>query len=377
MVGFSEINGSYFYAIDTRYGWGNISYFTFLSEFNRSWKGHAYIEASIMTILFVLSIIGNVFFIGFMFHSKQSRTITNYFVCNLALADVFFSSSGPFIAYIRLTPTWSLGDGMCHILNYEMFVCGFVMIWTMAIISIDRFVCINLTVPSSRRLKPRHVVIICVCIWIVALLCFLPIAIYFNLKDITVSKGELSVISFCSLVWPKSNFRYSIFFACCLLLIAFVIPLTVIIINYFRIFKKFWTSKRTIAVTKSSSIRTTQPSFRGTKSRRTRNMRIVKTLVMLVLLFVLMWFPLFLTFGLITYDTQIEKNAIPSHALIWTLIVAYVNPCINPFLYGLINAELKRGLIACCKCKQTEESLITNNGNGNSFTLPSDYSAHI
>ena len=104
-------------------------------------------------------------------------------------------------------------------------------------------------------------------------------------------------------------------------------------------------------------------------------MRIVKTLVMLVLLFVLMWFPLFLTFGLIQYDTQIEKNAIPSHAMVWTLIVAYANPCVNPFLYGLINAKIKRDIMACCKCKQTGEPLVTNNGN--SFTVHSDNSPHI
>ena len=79
----------------------------------------------------------------------------------MALADIAFCLSAPFVAYGRVRGTWTLGYGMCRVLMYWMHVCGVVMIWTLTVISIARYLNIRVAVSSSRKLRKVHLVGIC------------------------------------------------------------------------------------------------------------------------------------------------------------------------------------------------------------------------
>ena len=348
-----EINRSYFFAIDTRCGWGNTSFFTYFSEFDRSSRYDAYIEAAFLTTLFVLALIGNTCTICVIVCNSSLRTITNYFVCNLALADILLVTSGPFIAHVRIKETWTLGDGMCSYLSYAMFVCGAVMIWTMAVISIDRFICINLNVASSRRLKNKHIAGICVLIWTLSFASFSPLAIYFN--TVTVQR-DTDTVSFCSLLWPRANVSFSAIFTISVGIVGFVIPFIIIIVNYTRIFKKLRTASRAIA---HASQEASYPARTG--SVRRRNVQVINTLVLLVVLFFLMLTPLFIIFFLIQQDATNESFVVPSHALIWVIVVCFANAFINPFLYGYLNNRLKRRLASVCKWRRRKKVSHGNN----------------
>lgn len=347
----SQINRSYFFGIDTKFGYGNVTYYSYFGEFNRSWKGASYIEAAVMTTMFVLSVIGNTFILGITLKSKTSRTITNYFVCNLAIGDILFVTSAPFVAYVRITETWRLGDGMCHVLNYGMFVCGVAIIWTMAVISVDRYICIMKG--SARSLKTVHVVLICFVTWIVSASSFLPIALFFHIKDIEL---EHEIISFCTLLWPQTHINYSVMFMCMLVILGFVIPVAIITFNYYKIFRKFWISKRAVGILPRGQSRNQKLQLRN------KDLKIVKTLVLLVVVFIIMWLPLFMVLTLLYYDLAIEKNSLPSYGLTWSLMVAYINPCVNPFLYGCINMEISPKLCFCCgKDKNSSEGMLASN----------------
>jgi hypothetical protein len=357
VTGGSQANRSYFIATDTMFGLGNVTYFTYFSEFNRPWKGAAYIEATIMTTLFVMSVIGNFFILGIMFKTRSSRTITNYFVCNLAIGDILFATAAPFVAYVRITGTWRLGDGMCHLLTYGMFVCAIAMIWTMAVISVDRYLCINKGMVN--RIRTGHVVLICLCIWIVSAGCFLPLALFFHLKDIEVGE-EMATI--CSLLWPRGRIHYSAFFMAMLVLFAFFMPMAVITFNYYQIFRKFWSSKKAVGALCHIQTR----SQRVAIARRNKDIKMVKTLILLVLVFVIMWLPLFVVLGMLHHDVSYRNNSLPSYVLTWTLIIAYINPCVNPFLYGFINLETCQNVLFCCSQYQnSSEDLLASNTNLN------------
>ena len=339
-----EINKSYFFAVDTKHGWGNTSYFTYFSEFNRASKHDAYIEAGFLIALFAVSTIANVFIIGFILYNRDLRTTTNFLVCNLALADILFVTSGPFIAHLRLMDTWTLGESMCHYMNYAMFVCGTVMIWTMAVISIDRYICINTKRTSPRKVQPKYVFGMCALIWIITFPLYCPIALYFDVINVATDTGP---VSFCSLTWPRGSVSYSAVFTLCVCIVGYIIPFVIIIVNYTRIYKILRTSRRVIA---HASQGRTFPM--RTSSIKLRNVRVVNTLVLLVVVFFLMITPLFITFIFIQQDSNNDRFSVPSHALVWTVIVCYVKACINPFLYAYLNNKLKRGMSSLCACKQ-------------------------
>lgn len=355
MVCGSYLNRSYFIAWDSMYGGGNVTYFTYFSEFNRPWRGASYIEAGTMITLFILALIGNLFLVSVTIKAKASKSVTNNFVCNLALGDILFISSAPLVAYVRVSGTWHLGDGMCHLLNYGMFVCATAMIWTMAAISMDRYFCIYKATYPSRKLHPAHVALVCLCIWFVSACCFLPVAFFFHVQYVTTDNG---VIKFCTLQWPEGSISYSLLFICTYFTLGFSLPLLVITINYFRIFKKFWTSKKAIGVIRREVTR----HSKSVRSMRNRDIKIVKSLVLLVLVFIVFWLPLMIVFGLIYHDLQVEDFEIPSFGLAWCLIIAYIHPCLNPFLYGYMNLKLCKQFDCCCvfKRRSSEESAASN-----------------
>ena len=68
-----------------------------------------------------------------------------------------------------------------------------------------------------------------------------------------------------------------------------------------------------------------------------------------------MWLPMFIVIGCIQRDVSVSANNISSSALTWTIIVAYVNPCVNPFLYGFMNREISRSLRLCCRNRTENE----------------------
>ena len=344
----AQFNKSYFIGFDDAHGWGNTTYFSFFSEFNRPWIGLPYIEALILIFIFIITLLTNLLIFYQILHIKSTRTVTNYLMCNLAIADVLLSFGSPFVAVARISGTWILGSFTCKMLVYVMFICASVMIWTMTIVSIDRYICINRV--KSKKMSPRLAVLIIVIVWIVDFLCFIPLAMYFNVKEFPFGHTSIRI---CTLMWPNfESFRFSVMFTTSLCMIAFVIPLIIIVINYYKILRKFWTSRRAVHSTVN---RMTSLSSSRRMARDVRDYNVVKTLILVVVLFLVMWTPIFSVFVAIQLDGMDENMVISSQSLIGTLGLALCNAFINPFVYGVMNKRIKAAVLNCIACRNKRE----------------------
>lgn len=351
----ANVNKSYFFGPDQEHGWGNTSYFTYFSEFNRSWLGLPYIEAVVLIILFIFALIGNFVVFFQILKVRSTRTVTNYLICNLAVADILFVSGSPLIAAARLTGTWVLGTFVCKMLVYVMFVCASVMIWTMTIISIDRYICIFKT--SAKKITPKVAICSILLLWILDFLAFIPLSMYFNVKRFPFGNEEIEI---CTLMWPNnSNIRISMIFTVSVCLVGFVIPLVILVLNYCRILRKFWRSRNAVKAITTRSV----------KSRKQRDIRLVKNLILLVFLFLVMWLPIFIVFVLIQADGMADAMNISSQALIGSLCLALGNACVNPFLYGIMNDRVKRRILRNVFMKNHKIQLATSESKtGNSVS---------
>lgn len=351
----SYFNTSWFYGIH-EYGYGNSSFFTFISEFNRPWQGLQYIEAFVFSVLFIFSMFGNVLIFYQMFQTNSTRTVTNCMIANLALADIMFSFGSPIVAITRITGNWIFGDAICKFFVYFLFTCAMVMIWTMTVISIDRHICINRT--NSKKMTPRVAVAIIIVTWIVCFLCFIPLAMYFHTRSFPFGRDYVTI---CTLSWPKtSGFRASIFFTALSCLVGFVIPIAIMSINYFKIIRKFVRSRRAILNNHNRVDVLHSNSLKTRKSRDQRDVKVVKTLLLLVVLFILMWLPIFVVFVIILIDGIYDNMQVPSLALVGTLCLALANACVNPFIYGVINDKVRRAVLKCFACRST----VSTSGTG-------------
>nr|XP_022289411.1 somatostatin receptor type 4-like [Crassostrea virginica] len=303
----------------------NESIFTFFSEFNSTWSGQAGVEVTILIIILIMAFAGNTMVVLAVYRNKKMRRPTNYFIVNLAVADLLFAAWIPFILTTRVTHYWVFGHVICKLLTYVQFVSGICSILTMMMISIERhnYVCAR----PDKRITINISIVLIVIIWMLSLMFPVPVAI--AQTEMTLAFGNSSY-TFCGLAWPES-FHVNVYLGSMVCLF-FVLPLVVISFNYIKIFK----------VMKSSSMRTR--SVRADK-RAEKQERLTKMFVSIVCIFVLMWLPFFIVSFLAVYLKQITSTQFTI-----TIILASANTSQNPLIYGFFNTKFQREFRSMCNC---------------------------
>lgn len=117
----TSINYSYLFGNDTWSGWGPRYFFSFYSEFGE--RGVAVgVEVTALLLTLITSVAANLTIIGAIVRYREMRTVTNYFLLNLAVADIVFAVGIPGIATTRVTQEWVLGDMSCRLLPYSQVI---------------------------------------------------------------------------------------------------------------------------------------------------------------------------------------------------------------------------------------------------------------
>lgn len=101
--------------------------------------------------IFIVALIGNGLVCYVVQCSPQMKTVTNYFIMNLAIGDILmtiFCVPFSFVSMLVLR-YWPFGIFMCKIVNYSQAVSVLVSAYTLLAISIDRYMAI------IRPLRPR------------------------------------------------------------------------------------------------------------------------------------------------------------------------------------------------------------------------------
>lgn len=95
-------------------------------------------------VIFVLALLGNGVVCYIVQSSPRMRTVTNYFICNLAIGDILmtlFCVPFSFIS-ILILGYWPFGVILCHLVNYSQAISVLVSAYTLVAISVDRYIVI-------------------------------------------------------------------------------------------------------------------------------------------------------------------------------------------------------------------------------------------
>lgn len=123
----------------------------------------------------------------------------------------------------------------CPHSHSDSFVCGFVTIWTLSLISIDRYTCIVHGI--KYRISPTLAVVLIILVWLFTVITFSPLAIYFVVKECPFGQDTVSI---CTLGWPKTEgFPFVIGFTLLVVTSGFVIPVVILIFSHISIAIKF------------------------------------------------------------------------------------------------------------------------------------------
>ncbi|KAM4678450.1 neuropeptide Y receptor type 2-like [Discoglossus pictus] len=285
------------------------------------------------SLIILLGLIGNSLVIYMIMKYKNMRTVTNYFIANLALADLMVDSLClPFTLVYTLMDEWKFGLVLCHLFPYAQAMSVNVSTLTLIVIALDRYWCIVYHL-NSRISKNLSFLIISIT-WLAAAIFAIPMAIFreYRFEDLPFINLKIAV---CAEKWPSNNSRDATIYSLFMLLLQYVLPLVVICYAYVRIWFKL-----------RSHI---SPIPRSENQQRRRNT--TKMLVMMVVVFAVCWLPFHVFQLAIDLDRAL---AFHEYKLLYTIfhVIAMCSTFVNPLLYGWMNKNYRNGFLMFFGCKE-------------------------
>ncbi|XP_011836670.1 PREDICTED: orexin receptor type 2 isoform X1 [Mandrillus leucophaeus] len=321
-------------------------------------------------IVFVVALIGNVLVCVAVWKNHHMRTVTNYFIVNLSLADVLVTITClPATLLVDITETWFFGQSLCKVIPYLQTVSVSVSVLTLSCIALDRWyaICHPLMFKSTAKRARNSIVII----WIVSCIIMIPQAIVMECSSMFPGlANKTTLFTVCDERWGGEI--YPKMYHICFFLVTYMAPLCLMVLAYLQIFRKLWC--RQIPGTSSVVQRkwkplqpVSQPRGPGqpTKSRisavaaeikqiRARR-KTARMLMVVLLVFAICYLPISIlnvlkrVFGMFTHTDDRETVYAWftfSHWLVYANSAA--NPIIYNFLSGKFREEFKAAFSCCC-----------------------------
>ncbi len=143
----------------------------------------------IYCLTFLLGVPGNMFVV-YIAGMKMKRTVNTIWFLNLATADLLCCLSIPFsVAEILLEHHWPYGSVMCKILPSVIVINMFASVFTLNLISLDRFAQVITPVWAQNHRNLLLARLSCAAAWVLALVLSLP----FMLLRQTYTEEELNI----------------------------------------------------------------------------------------------------------------------------------------------------------------------------------------
>ncbi len=320
---------------------GNDSMNTYKPAFMDDITKHLSVQISLIfaySLIILLGLVGNTLVIYMIILYRNMRTVTNFFIANLALADLMVDTVClPFTLVYTLLDEWKFGAVMCHLVPYSQALSVHVSILTLTVIALERYRCIVFHL--GQRLNRCTSFIIIGLTWAFAAILAGPLAIFREYRYEEIPYIDLR-IAVCSEKWPNTTNRDAVIYSLSMILLQYVVPLAIIIYAYVCIWIKL---KNHVS-----------PSNRS--DGISRRQKTTKMLTLVVVLFAVCWLP-FHMFQLASDLDLILK--FKEYKLIYTLfhIVAMCSTFVNPLLYGWMNQNYRNGFLMFFRCEHKPDTI--------------------
>ncbi|KAF1375701.1 hypothetical protein PFLUV_G00222930 [Perca fluviatilis] len=313
----------------------NFTYFSFFSEAHHSdHVATTIVETLAITAVFLVSVTSNAGAAALVTWERRLLANKTILTLNLFVADLLFVSLIPLIVAVRWTESWMLGFTACHTVLYVICMSGCATITTLASISVER-------VQAILRLQPvpilnRRVVIATLFfIWAFSALTSIPLSLFFTVME--VDFPEQKRVHICTLRWPDTTAEivWNVAFTA----LCFLLPGFIIVVSYSKILQ--------IAKRCRLGLRDSQPvrdSLGYHVSRQ--DMKLFRTLLVLVLSFLIMWSPIFIITFLILARNFLDHLDVSSTMFFWVVTFTLANSALNPILYSV--CQFKNGWRRFC-----------------------------
>ena len=99
------------------------------------------IESGVYFVIILTACLGNILLSFAIYKTRSLRTSQNYYLVSLAATDVLSAVIVmPFTFVVLAKETWPFGDFICQLQGSVIMVCSVVLLLTLGMISINRYV---------------------------------------------------------------------------------------------------------------------------------------------------------------------------------------------------------------------------------------------
>ncbi|ELU16355.1 hypothetical protein CAPTEDRAFT_213569 [Capitella teleta] len=270
---------------------------------------------AIVTFVVISGLLGNVLVIYVISSRKHLQTVTNILLMNLAISDVsFLLICGSFTAVYYVLPDWPLGDALCRIVQYLLYVSAYVTVYTLTAVSAVRYVTVLYGSKAVFIRSKRNIVLLAVGIWVVFLVAKIPILVVHGVSHNHLTQRTTCVISGV----PEAQQLFASFFV-----FAYALPLVVIATLYLMIVCHL-----------------RRKGMHNSPSSDDRKRHITKVLVLVVAVFAVCWLPLHIHL-LVAYYGQLPETVLYKVLLILWNTLAFLNSVLNPIIYNFCSQDFR------------------------------------
>ncbi|XP_029159817.1 uncharacterized protein LOC114931837 [Nylanderia fulva] len=365
-----------------------------LWDFYEKFSETNYLLIILYVPVIVLAVTANILVIAVVFKYHYMRSVTNYFVVNLSVADLLVTIICMPVAVIQADSiVWRHGELMCKLSSYLQGVAVAASVFTITAMSIDRYLAIRSPMAFRRVFNRKSTVLVIVALWLVALGIFAPVlrgmtlhspTTFFNLTlpDSSTIRGNFShdisrlppTFYICSEDFRPLGIRAHVFGTACFILV-YAIPGFVVILAYSMMGRTLCSRKPPFDCDSVEGSASSQQSFRLVRERR----RIAWILLLLAVLFALCWLPYNMLRLLIDLGVIKEGRSI-SDALTYCLFLGHANSALNPVVYCFMTRNFRRSVSeilrrtfhGLTRCKPRRKSAMIDDCGGCSVPVVND-----
>ena len=261
---------------------------------------------------------------------NHMRSTVNLSLLNLAVCDIIFVTiCVPFVAYHYAADNWAMGDVMCKLSQFLLYVTIYVTMYTLVYVSALRFLTIVHGAKTHRLRTRQNVVMVIAVIWAIMLSGNVPVAPVVQSQGIPWRgrSGSLQILRHVQLEKWTANI-------CSFLLTG--LRFTAITCQYYvhLHLEGFLSRKR------KESIRL---SVRGSDAHAHSNERTThatRIVISVVVIFGVCWLPLHLHLLIAYFGLQPQHKAYEIYRIL-AHVFAYANSCCNPFIYHYVSQDFR------------------------------------
>ncbi|VDP16591.1 unnamed protein product [Soboliphyme baturini] len=201
----------------------------------------------VYVLIFTTALFGNGLVIFVVIRNHSMQTVTNFFICNLALSDIFVNITSLWLTplYVYLA-RWVWGRVMCHMMPLTQGTSIFISSLTLTAIAVDRYIVI--LNPFRKRMTVSTCLTVIVSIWLLSLMLVAPYALHMSL----VYDQDCGIF-ICLEVWEYVQLQAAYGFV--VLALQFGIPFLIITFCYSRIWYHLSTRNTLVNLRSSAELR--------------------------------------------------------------------------------------------------------------------------